>query len=43
VKKFGNVTLDTEFTFEYKMKKVKQLLKIAEFDFSVLKQLPFQA
>jgi hypothetical protein len=41
-KDLGNVTNATEFVFEYKMKKVKDLLKMKDVDVEHLKCLPFQ-
>lgn len=40
---FGNVTEDTEFTFEYKMKPVGELLKLKDIDMAAIDALPFQA
>lgn len=42
-KDIGNVTKDTEVTFEYRMKRVKELLLMDDIDLSTLKKLPFQA
>ena len=39
-KDIGNVTRDTEVTFEYRMKKVVELLKIPDFDLEKFKKLP---
>jgi hypothetical protein len=42
-KDIGNVTRDTEVTFEYRMKKVAELLEITDIDLEKLKKLPLQA
>ena len=42
-KDFGNVNADTDLTFEYQLKHVRELLKLADIDFSTLTHLPFQA
>jgi len=42
-KSFGNVNEETEITFEYRMKKVADLLKYKDIDMSKLTHLPFQA
>lgn len=42
-KDFGNVNEDTDICFEYQMKPLRELLKISDIDFSLLKKLPFQA
>lgn len=34
---------DTDICFEYQMKPLRELLKISDIDFSLLKRLPFQA
>lgn len=39
----GNVTRDTEVTFEYRLKKVKELLEMEGLDLETLKTLPLQA
>ena len=39
----GNVNEETEVTFEYRMKKVKELLKMADLDMTKVNSLPFQA
>lgn len=39
----GNVTDETEFTFEYRLKSIKDLIKMDDVDLSKLKSLPFQA
>jgi hypothetical protein len=41
VKDLGNVTRDNDITFEYRMKRVKELLEIEELDLEKLKSLPF--
>jgi uncharacterized ubiquitin-like protein YukD len=41
-KDFGNVTADSEMTFEYNVKSIEDLKMAAEFDISKLVQLPFQ-
>jgi len=40
-KDIGNVTRETEVTFEYKMKRVKELLLIDNLDLEKLTKLPF--
>ncbi len=40
-KDIGNVTKDTEVTFEYRMKRVKELLLMDDLDLETLKNLPF--
>lgn len=37
----GNVTADTEITFEYTMKRISDLVKMDDVDLSTLKELPF--
>ena len=39
----GNVTDETEFTFEYRLKSIKDLIKMDDVDLSKLRSLPFQA
>lgn len=39
----GNVNEETEITFEYRLKPVKQLLKMADIDLEKLSHFPFQA
>ena len=39
----GNVTEDTEVTFEYKLKSIKELVKMVDIDLTKIKSLPFQA
>lgn len=41
-REFGNVTRDSEMTFEYKVKELEELEKSTDFDISKLTQLPFQ-
>jgi uncharacterized ubiquitin-like protein YukD len=41
-KDFGNVTADSEMTFEYNVKSIEDLKMATEFDISKLVQLPFQ-
>ena len=40
-KVLGNVTRDTEVTFEYRLKKVKELLAIKEINFEDITEFPF--
>ena len=42
-KDFGNVNEDTEITFEYKLKSVKELVKMDDIDLLNISHLPFQA
>jgi len=42
VKEIGNVTNETEITFEYSVKPVEELAKMSHFDVSQLVKLPFQ-
>lgn len=39
---FGNVTEETIFTFEYGMKAISELLKMADIDMTQVKSFPFQ-
>ena len=41
-RRFGNVTADTMFTFEYGMKPISQLLKIEDLDMATITHIPFQ-
>ena len=41
-REIGNVTADTEITFEYTMKKISELVKMDDFDLTKVKTLPFQ-
>ena len=40
---FGNVYADTDVTFEYQLKPIKELLELEDVDITELKHLPFQA
>lgn len=40
-RELGNVNEETEVTFEYRMKKVKELLKMADLDMTKITSLPF--
>ena len=42
-RKFGNVTTNTMFTFEYGMKPISQLLQIEDLDMATITRFPFQA
>jgi hypothetical protein len=42
-KDFGNVYADTDLTFEYQLKSVKDLLKMEDIDISKMSHFPFQA
>lgn len=42
-RELGNVNEETEVTFEYRMKKVKELLKMVDLDMTKVSSLPFQA
>eukprot|EP00347_Sterkiella_histriomuscorum_P012379 403368807 len=39
----GNVTEETEFTFEYRLKSIKDLVKMEDIDLTQIKSFPFQA
>ena len=39
----GNVTEETEITFEYRLKKMKDLVKMDDLDLTQIKSFPFQA
>lgn len=41
-REIGNVTADTEITFEYTMKKISELVKMEDFDLTKVTHLPFQ-
>ena len=41
-RRFGNVTADTMFTFEYGMKPISQLLLIEDIDMATITHFPFQ-
>ena len=43
VRDIGNVTEDTEVTFEYTLKKIKELAKMDDIDLSKIDSFPFQA
>lgn len=38
----GNVTEDTEITFEYTLKKIRELAKMDDIDLTKIKEFPFQ-
>ena len=40
---FGSVNEETEITFEYKLKSLKELLKMEDLDLELIKNFPFQA
>lgn len=42
-REFGNVNEDTEVTFEYRMKPVRELLKMLDIDVTEITNFPFQA
>ena len=42
-RRFGNVTTDSMFTFDYGMKPISELLQMEDVDMSTLTHLPFQA
>jgi hypothetical protein len=42
-RELGSVNEETEVTFEYRMKSVKELLKMLDLDMTLIKSLPFQA
>lgn len=42
VRELGNVTEDNEFTFEYTLKPLKELLAMDDLDLTEIKNLPFQ-
>ena len=37
----GNVTQDTQITFEYTMKKISELARMEDLDLTKLNQVPF--
>jgi hypothetical protein len=39
----GNVTEETEITFEYRLKNLKDLVRMEDIDLSKIKSFPFQA
>lgn len=41
-REIGNVTADSEITFEYTMKKISELVKMEDIDLTKIKYLPFQ-
>lgn len=43
VKDLGNVTEETEITFEYRLKSVKELVKMVDLDLTKITHFPFQA
>lgn len=43
VRDIGNVTEDTEITFEYTLRKIKELAKMEDIDLTTLTEFPFQA
>ena len=42
-KKFGNVTADSVFTFEYGLKAISELLEMEDVDMTQIQNFPFQA
>ena len=42
-RKFGNVTTDSMFTFEYGMKPISDLLEMEDLDMATITNFPFQA
>lgn len=42
-RELGNVTEETEITFEYRLKSLKDLVKMEDMDLSKIKSFPFQA
>ena len=42
VRQLGNVTEESEITFEYRLKDLKELEKISDIDFEKLEKIPFQ-
>jgi hypothetical protein len=43
VKELGNVTVETEITFEYRLKNMKELVGMEEIDLTLINSFPFQA
>lgn len=43
VRGLGNVTEETEFTFEYTLKSMKELVKMEDLDLMKIQSFPFQA
>jgi len=41
VKELGSVTSETEITFEYRLKAMKDLVKMDDIDLTVLASFPF--
>ena len=41
VRDLGNVTEETEITFEYRLKSIKELVKMEDIDLSQIKSFPF--
>lgn len=41
VKELGNVTEETEITFEYRLKNIKDLVKMEDIDMTKIKHFPF--
>ena len=41
-RRFGNVTADSMFTFEYGMKPISALLKMEDLDMAQITHFPFQ-
>jgi len=42
VKDLGNVTADTEITFEYTLKSIADLVQMEDIDLTEMKSFPFQ-
>lgn len=41
VRDIGNVTEETEITFEYTLKKITELVKMEDIDLTTIKNFPF--
>ena len=41
VRELGNVTEDTEITFEYRLKSIKELVKMQDVDLAQISSFPF--
>lgn len=41
VRDLGNVTEETEITFEYRLKSIKELVKMEDLDLTQVKHFPF--
>lgn len=41
VRDLGNVTDETEFTFEYRLKSIKDLIKMEDVDLTKIQSFPF--